>query len=88
MKVWTSPALMLMEEAKVGPLYGMREPVKDRRHGWKNLLWGAPRLPARHYAPASASLAPFTDVLVLREIAFHLGRCKFTRVQTIEAHMS
>ena len=35
MKVWTSPALMLMEEAKVGPLYGMREPVKDRRHGWK-----------------------------------------------------
>ena len=54
----------------------------------KNLLWGAPRLPTRHYAPASACLAPFTDVLVLREIAFHLGRCKFTRAQTIETHMS
>jgi len=88
MKVWTSPALMLVEEAKVGPLYGVREPVNDWRRAWKNLLWGAPRLPTRHDAPASACLAPFTGVFVLREIAFHLGRCKFTHVQTIEAQVS
>jgi len=88
MKVWTFPALVRVEEAKVGPLYGVRGAVNDWGRRWKNLLWGAPRLPTRHYAPASACLAPFTDVLILRKIAFHLGRCKFTRTQTIEAHVS
>ena len=77
-----------LEEAKVDPLYGTHDPVGDKRHRWKNLLWGAPRLPTLHDAAMSASLTPFTDVFVLRKLAFHLKRCRCTRADTIEVHMS
>ena len=78
----------VVEETKVDPLYGTYDPVSDRGCRWKNLLWGAPRLPTLHDAAMSACLTPFTDVFVLRKIAFHLKRCNFTCGGTIEVHMS
>ena len=72
------------EDTKVDPLYGMRDPVSDRRCRWKNLLWGAPRLPTLHHAAVSPCFTPFTDVFVLREVALHLKRCK----SAIEIRMS
>jgi hypothetical protein len=72
------------EEAKVDPLYGMRGPVGDRRCRWKNLLWGAPRLPTLDHTAVAPCLAPLAYVFVLRKIALHLKRCKFTT----EVHIS
>ena len=78
----------VVEEAKVDPLYGIRDPVSDRRRRGENILWGAPRLPTLHHAAVSPCLAPFTNVLVLRKVALHLKRCRPTRAQTIGIHMS
>jgi hypothetical protein len=64
------------EDAKVDPLYGMHDPVSNRKGRWQNLLWGAPRLPTLYHAAVSPCLTPSTDVFVLRKIALHLKRCK------------
>lgn len=77
----------VVEETKVGPLYGTHDPVCDRGRRWKNLLWSASGLPTLHDAAMSACLTPFTDVFVLRKVALHLKRCNFTRAGTIEVHM-
>jgi len=65
-----------VEEAKSRPFIWDTRSRERQEALWKNLLWGAPRLPTLHNTAMSPCLTPFTDVLILREVAFHLKRCK------------
>ena len=71
MRVWTSPALIPVKEAKADPLYGVRDPANDRRRGGKKTYFGA----LRGFLPVTTHRRP--PVLHLLQTFSFFGKSHF-----------